>query len=105
MSIGAPLGNENAAKGRRWRDALNKALARYSNPARQVSAGEALDKIAHNVVDAAVKGDKACIDEIATRLDGKAPQAHVGGDEDSQPIKHAHKVQFLDGASTAAEEA
>jgi len=69
---GAPLGNRNAAKGKRWESALTKALARYSDD--RIKAGEALDKIALEVVRKALGGDTQAITEIANRLDGKALQ-------------------------------
>ena len=70
--MAAPLGNRNAAKGKRWETALTKALARYSDD--QVKAGEALDRIAMAVVRKAMKGDQDSITEIANRLDGRPVQ-------------------------------
>lgn len=82
----APLGNNNAGKGRRWQDALHKALARFELTTEefQVKAGEALDKIAERVVEKALAGDKDSIAEIGNRLDGKPAQAvTVSGDPDN----------------------
>ena len=101
--MGAPEGNQNAAKGRRWLDALNKALARYVDPARQVAAGQALDKIAQNVVAAAVKGDRDAIVEIANRLDGKPAQGITLGSDEENPVKVSHKVEFVGSRSTPEE--
>lgn len=83
---GAPVGNQNASKGKRWQSALNKALARFENDA--IKAGEALDKIAEMVVLKALAGDKDSIVEIGNRLDGKPAQALIHqGDEDGGPVK------------------
>lgn len=41
------------------------------------------------------QGDVQAIKEIADRLDGKAVQAIVGGDEDDAPIRHALTVKFV----------
>jgi hypothetical protein len=101
---GAPKGNQNAAKGRRWREALDKALKRYTNahvetnPALVCQAGEALDKIANNIVHRAVYGDLECAEEIANRLDGKPAQAIVGDDE-AAPIRVARIERVLIAAS------
>jgi hypothetical protein len=80
---GAPVGNRNAAKAKRWQDALVKALARFTSD--EIQAGQALDKIAENVVIKALAGDKDSIMEIGNRLDGKPAQAIVG-DDSADPI-------------------
>jgi hypothetical protein len=77
---GAPLGNQNAAKAKRWQDALWKALQRYSTD--DVPAGQALDKIAEKVVKDALTGSKDAWQEIGNRLDGKPAQI-IGGDPDN----------------------
>jgi hypothetical protein len=82
--MAAPLGNKNAAKARRWLDAINKALARYTSE--EVNAGEALDKIAEGVVIAALAGDWEAIAEIGNRLDGKAAQGVSITGADGGPI-------------------
>jgi len=98
---GAPVGNSNAAKGKRWQDALVKALARFTSEDGKIQAGQALDKIAENVVLKALIGDKDAITEIGNRLDGKPAQAvTVLGDEDS-PLRHAHTVEWLNGSRPA----
>ena len=79
---GAPLGNQNAAKGKRWRDAIMRALSRANG---SIEAG--LDKAAERLVSLATEGDKWALDHLAERLDGKAAQAIIGGDEDDPPLK------------------
>ena len=79
-----PLGNQNAKKGKRWRDALWKALARYSSD--DVKSGEALDKVAEKGVICALAGDKDAWNEIGNRLDGKPAQAIIGGEGDDPPL-------------------
>jgi len=99
---GAPLGNINGAKGKRWQDALNKALARFVSVDPPIAVGEALDKIALRVVEGALAGDWDSITEIANRLDGKPAQSvTVGGDEDS-PLQHKHEVVFVNGPDRTA---
>lgn len=83
---GAPKGNSNAAKGKKWTDAIRKALAR----------GKKLDVIAKKVVEMAVAGDMQAIKEIGDRLDGKSVQAITG--EDGGPLT-VEIVRFADKAS------
>jgi hypothetical protein len=71
---GAPIGNQNAAKGRRWANALREALITYEDPERMIQAGQALGRIAQRVVLMALDGDKDVISEIANRLDGRPRQ-------------------------------
>lgn len=85
--IGGQPGNQNAKKAKRWQDALNKALIRFESDDLKVKAGEALDKIAEKVVTQAIAGDKDSWQEIANRLDGKVPQAIIGGDDDDPAVK------------------
>jgi len=74
---GAPLGNINASKNKRWCEAINKALKQYNKG--DVAQGHALDRIASRLVDMAIQGDsqefKDSMREIGDRLDGKAHQS------------------------------
>lgn len=92
-SIGAQPGNQNAKKAKRWQDALNKALTRYESADLKVKAGEALDKIAEKVVTQAIAGDKDSWQEVANRLDGKVPQALIGGDDDDPALKVVQRIE------------
>lgn len=87
--MAAPIGNQNAKRAKRWRDALVKALARYANDEAKISAGQALDRIAEKVVVMALGGDRDSITEIGNRLDGKPAQVVIGGDDDDPPIRIA----------------
>lgn len=51
-----------------------------------------LDMLATVLIREAIDGDVPALKEIADRLDGKVPQALVGGDEDSRPIA----LQFIE---------
>ena len=46
-----------------------------------------LKKAAEKTWDKAIEGDLAAFKEIADRLDGKAPQAIIGGDKDDPPVR------------------
>lgn len=76
--MAAPVGNQNAAKGKMFENALKMTLAK--RPA-------ALLNIANTLVDEAEKGEQWAVQMVADRLDGKAKQQIVGGDEDDRPLK------------------
>ncbi len=66
---GAPLGNQNARKGKSWLDALKAEIA--------IDDGARLQKAACQLLNKAAEGDLAAIKELADRLDGKAVQANT----------------------------
>lgn len=72
---GGQPGNNNAAKGRRWAEAIDKALKQYTDKKRKIEAGQALDRLATNLVKLALDGDLWANQEIGNRLDGKPQQA------------------------------
>lgn len=100
--MGAPVGNQNAKKAKRWQDALVKALARYSNVEAKIEAGQALDKVAEMVVMKALGGDKDAIAEIGNRLDGKPAQAIIGGDEDDPAIRTVARIELVNLGSDSS---
>ena len=90
--MGAPVGNQNAKKAKRWQDALIKALARYETQDGSIRAGQALDRLAENVVREALAGSKDAWQEIGNRLDGKPAQSIIGGDDDDPAIKTTSEI-------------
>lgn len=68
---GAPVGNQNAAKGNRWATAIESALRERSR-GKQV---EALQELAGVLLDKAAEGDLTALKELGDRLDGKPKQA------------------------------
>lgn len=75
---GAPVGNTNAHKGRRWRDAIDRALEKKSRGEQQ----QALDECAAALIDKCLEGDMTALKELGDRLDGKSVQAVNLGNED-----------------------
>ena len=75
---GAPIGNNNAGKNKRWSAAIDKALKQYNEG--DVKAGHALDRIAYKLVHKAIttednqEFDKA-IAVIGDRIEGKPSQS------------------------------
>ena len=79
MPGGAPEGNHNAAKGVRWRNAIETALANRCKSDGQ----KALVQIAEQLLEKAAEGDLTAIKELGDRIDGKSPQTNIlAGDED-----------------------
>src|SRR5882757_2286400 len=72
--MAAPPGNRNAAHGRKWQEAIDRALKRFEDKRSKIQAGQALDRIAKKVVKAALEGDWWAVTEIGNRLDGKPAQ-------------------------------
>lgn len=92
--MAAPKGNKNATKGKRWQDALVKALAQYEDKKSNILRGHALAKVAEMVVLKALAGDKDAIQEIGNRLDGKPAQALEHSGPDGEPI-HVFERRFV----------
>lgn len=82
MPGGGQPGNNNASKGKPWRDAIDKALKQFKTD--EIKAKTALFNIATKVVEKALDGDKDAIQEIGNRLDGRPAQSvEVAGDPDN----------------------
>ena len=79
---GAPIGNKNGAKAKRWQKALERALARAGG---DVDGG--LDKVADQVAAAAMAGDQAAWKEIGDRMDGKPMQQIQHSGDDDNPLQ------------------
>lgn len=77
--MGAPVGNQNARKGK-WSEALAKAVETEDPILRR----RKLDAIADRLLEKALEGDIAAIKEMGDRLDGKAPQAMTLANEEGQ---------------------
>jgi hypothetical protein len=75
---GAPEGNTNAAKGARWRAAIDRALARRSKAEGIQELDRLADKFLDEVEAQGINGYK----ELGDRLDGKAHQT-LSGPNDS----------------------
>jgi hypothetical protein len=94
--VAAPVGNRNARKAKDWENALRRVLAQYENVEAKIGRGEALAKIAEACVIQAMAGDKDARAEIANRLDGKVPQALIGGDNDEPAIRTISRIELVD---------
>lgn len=94
--MAAPVGNQNATKQKRlFSDCLKRELTQ--NP-------DELLKIVRQTINAAIQGDSQARALVVERLDGKAPQPVVGGDDEDNPIKLNHTVEYI-GAPPATSKA
>lgn len=84
---GRPVGSSTKA----WADAVRRA----SHALDPKTKAKKLDLLARSLVAAGLDGDVSALKEIGDRLDGKVPQAHVGGDPDSQPIR-VTRIELVD---------
>lgn len=85
--MSAPLGNQNAKKGRVSVEALRMELARINKDEDR----DALRSMWRKQIEKAEEGDLMAFREINDRLDGKPSQAIVGDDEN--PINLIHRIE------------
>lgn len=76
--MAAAIGNQYAAKDRKWAKAIERALAKKS----LVAQRDALEEIADALLAKAADGDMVAIKELGDRLDGKPAQT-ISGDPDA----------------------
>jgi hypothetical protein len=95
--MGAPVGNQNAAKAKVWHAAIMRALDKRGAGDRV----KALDELAGKLLDLVATGDLAALKEFGDRLDGKPAQAvAVSGDGEGGPIPLSLSVGYVDPATT-----
>jgi hypothetical protein len=68
--MGAPTGNQNAAKARVWTAAIERAMETKS----RLEGKAILDEAAGKLVELALAGDLSALKELGDRLEGKAAQ-------------------------------
>ena len=78
--MGAPSGNQNAAKAKMWHGAIMRALERRGGGDKLA----ALDLLAEKLLDAVADGDLPAIKELGDRIDGKPKQqVELSGDAEN----------------------
>lgn len=77
--MGAPVGNQNAAKAKVWHAAIMRALERRQPADQRIKA---IDELADKLIELVATGDLAALKEFGDRLDGKPAQT-IGGDPDA----------------------
>lgn len=91
--MAAPLGNQNAAKAKVWRAAIEAALERRTQS--RVDGKKEIDALAEKLLDLVSAGDLPALKEFGDRMDGKPAQAVIGGDDDDPPVKMKGVVELV----------
>ena len=93
MPGGAPKGNQNAAKGKLWAAAIERALERRKPANERIKA---IDELADKLLDQCASGNLQALQELGNRLDGKPAQAvqHMG--EEGGPVVHTIEMVVVD---------
>lgn len=91
--MGAPVGNQNAARAKLWRAAIGRALERRS--ASRTDGIKEIDALADQLLNLVAMGDLGALKEFGDRMDGKPAQAIIGGDEDDPPIKTVNRIELV----------
>lgn len=78
--MGAPLGNQNAVKAKRWQQAIDRALERRSKAEGIQALDELADKYLKTIEALADKPSIQGFADLRDTLDGKPAQALVGPD-------------------------
>lgn len=90
---GAPVGNQNAAKAKVWRAAIERALEIRSQS--RVDGKKEIDALAEKLLDLVAAGDLPALKEFGDRMDGKPAQAIIGGDEGEPPLRVKGVVELV----------
>jgi hypothetical protein len=79
--MAAAKGNQYAARGRVWRDAIDRAMEIRGAGDRMA----ALNELAARLIEKAAEGDMSALKELGDRLDGKSVQP-IAGDAEGPPV-------------------
>ncbi len=89
--MAAALGNQYAAKAKRWTMAIERALEKRST----VDQLDALDALAEKLLSACDQGDLAALKELGDRLDGKPKQQTELSGPDGTAIPMKTVINFV----------
>ena len=90
--MGAPVGNQNAARAKVWRSAIMRALKRRK-PADE--RRQAIDELADKLIELVAAGDLGALKEFGDRMDGKPAQAIVGEDENGNQVPFHGVIELV----------
>ncbi len=82
---GAPQGNQNAARAKVWRAAIERALDRRT--AKREDGVLEIDALADKLIEAVASGDLAAIKEFGDRIDGRPAAAVELSGPDGQDMR------------------
>lgn len=89
--VGAPVGNDNAKKGKMFYDQLRKVLVQNDS--------FKLRKISDQLVDMAIKGEAWAIKEVIDRMDGKPVATQELSGPDGALLKTGFTLVFEEPAN------
>ena len=93
--MGAPFGNQNGKKGRRWANAVERAVNAWPARAIGLDVNKGIDEAAYEFVSKMMsEKDIAFFREFGDRLDGKPAQAIIG-DASEDAIQVATRVELV----------
>ncbi len=93
--MGAPVGNQNAAKAKMWSAAIHRALEKRGGGDKL----RALDDLAEKLLAACDKADLSALKEFGDRMDGKPAQAvSLSGPDDGPMELNVNTVEFVRAA-------
>lgn len=85
--MGAPVGNQNAAKAKLWSAAIHRALEKRGGGDKV----KALDDLAEKLLQNCDSADLAALKELGDRIDGKPAQSIVGDEEN--PLQLIQRIE------------
>lgn len=83
--MAAPLGNQNAARAKVWKAAIERALEIRSKS--RTDGKKEIDALADKLLDLVSAGDLPALKEFGDRMDGKPAQEISGPDGGAVPVK------------------
>lgn len=81
--MAAAIGNQYAAKSKRWTAAIDRAIAKRS----KLEGIEALDTLAEKLLAKVDEGDVSAIKELGDRLEGKPAQSVMLTGDPDHPLQ------------------
>ena len=105
MPGGGKIGNNNAAKGKEWSDAVRKVLNEtvadtFTGPPKSKLKRKRLIIIARKLAIMAQQGDIAAIKEMGDRVEGKVAQSVMLTGADGGPVKTESKTLMVAGVDS-----
>jgi hypothetical protein len=106
--MGAPFGNQNAAKGKRWAAAIERALERRATgkprPTDVSDLIAGLDLAADEFVAQMFEAkDLGYFKELGDRVEGKAAQSIDLGSDPDRPLRAVGRIELVDlGSGTGS---
>ena len=88
--MAAAIGNQYAAKSKRWAMAIERALEHRS----RVMQVEALDLLAEKLLAKCDEGDLSALKELGDRMDGKSAQAVTVSGDSENPLQVFGKMEW-----------